>query len=540
MYKSFSIIIACIHILSSILFAQTDTEPVRGDRLKSGYVFLTPVSFNPMITRTAYEKEINQLVFGEGLFARAAEGYTVRGLALSSEREQPRIWRVNLRSNIFFHDGSEITAADVKFTFDLYKKFAFQSHHLFPVHMISTVDVIHDKSLRIILKRQLRDFRETIGQLPILPEKNYKQWLDYNLLSSLPQIFPIGHGYYRFSRILGQEIRLDVFPEYHRQPGNLNGVDFLLYDNYEQMVDAFIENKIDLIPIQGKTTRQKIYRLSTAKEIVSVEREDRKLYYILLNTKRYPFQDVKVRRAMNYAINKKLLVSRYLESQGEVALNLLDENSPYFFSEARIFNYDPLQSLEILMDNGFRQRPTGKLFQNDRELTFEFYYQEGSLFEETIARLISINLAELGINVIPQPKNPAELERLVDEGEFEAVLRNFTYDPETPAQALREFYLKELKSENGFRNFNDRVMNGAITQSEKVYTIEQLIPIMKQMQVQINQQSPCIFLFFEKNASYAINDRFQHTKNTIYQNLEYVLKVYPKNEWFVPKTRQKY
>ena len=42
----------------------------------------------------------------------------------------------------------------------------------------------------------------------------------------------------------------------------------------------------------------------------------------------------------------------------------------------------------------------GKLFQQENELKFEFYFNAGSDFDETIVRLVSINLAELGINMI--------------------------------------------------------------------------------------------------------------------------------------------
>ena len=536
-----SIIISSAHIFFATLLAQNSLQQENyGDRLKVGYVYSQPIKYNPMIAYTEYEQEINNLIFGDGLFTRAADGHIIRGLALSSEQETPRFWRVNLRSDIAFHDGTEITAEDVKFTFDLYKKFAMQSHLLFPMRIVSAVDIISNKSLRIILKESSRDFRETIGQLPILPKKYYEQWQNYNLLSNLPYIEPVGNGHFIFSRQLGSDVYMDTYLDHHRKRANLSGIDFIFFDTYEEMVDAFIDGRIDLITVQGKSALQKILRLSSEKEFVLVERDNIKLYYILLNTKRDPFNAVDIRRAFNYAINKKQLVERNLDNQGHVAVNILDEDSEYFFQSIRIYNYDPLRSLNILRSSGYRQQPNGKLFQQDRELKFEFYFQEGSGFEETITRLISINLAELGINMIPRPKKPAELEQLIREGKYQAVLRCFTYDPKAPAQALREFYLRELKSENGFRNFNDRLMNTLVSQSARSFSDEQIKRIIQQMQVQINSYSPSIFLFFEDRIYFAINNRFKNTKTTTFQRLEYVVKIYPKYEWFVPSNDQKY
>ena len=493
-----------------------------------------------MVAKSDYEREFHQLVFGDGIFSRAAEGYVTHGLALSSELEQPAIWRINLRSDIKFHDGSEITAADIKFSFELYKKFALQSNLLFDVRLIKTIDILNPKSLRIYLTRPYRDFRETIGQLPILPQKYYHSWMNYNLLSSLPYIEPRGNGHFLYRQRSNSEIRLDVFQNHYRGRANLNGIDLVFFSTQEEMVDAFIAGRVDLIKVQGKSSLQKIIRLATEKEFITVKRDYQKLYYILLNTRIPPFNDVQIRQAFNYAVNKEQLVKRNLENQGSVAFYVLSENSEYYSSAARYYQYDPLRSLNILRSSGYRQRSNGKLFLQNRELKFEFLFNEGSVFEESLTRMISINLAELGINMIPRPQIPADLNRLVKDGEYQAALRYFEYDPDLPAQSLREFYLDELKSENGYRNYNDRVLNSAVSQSERAYSDEQISRIMRQMQVQINQFSPSIFLFFEDRIYFVINDRFRNTNNRIFQNLEYVIKINPKNEWFVPKSEQKY
>ena len=199
MYKLSRYISFIILVFYSTLLSQPIVVPDRlGDRLRIGYVYNSPTDLSPMVAKSDYEREFHQLVFGDGIFSRAAEGYVTHGLALSSELEQPAIWRINLRSDIKFHDGSEITSADIKFSFELYKKFALQSNLLFDVRLIKTIDILNPKSLRIYLTRPYRDFRETIGQLPILPQKYYHSWMNYNLLSSLPYIEPRGNGHFLY------------------------------------------------------------------------------------------------------------------------------------------------------------------------------------------------------------------------------------------------------------------------------------------------------------------------------------------------------
>ena len=305
------------------------------------------------------------------------------------------------------------------------------------------------------------------------------------------------------------------------------------------MVDAFINGQIDLIAIDDAPTARKIRRLSPSTKIETVSRGDIKIYYILLNTRTSPFNELNIRRAINYGIYKNQLVDRIIGKDGKVAVNIIEENSEYYFPGVPVYRYDPLKSLEILKYSGYRQRDNGKLFQNNRELKFEFLFRAGSTFEESITRMISINLAELGINMMPRPREPEELQTLVKEGRYQAALREYVYDPARPVQSIRAFYLSELKSDNGFRNFDDRAMNTAVTQIDNIPEDQQTAMIVQQMQVHLNQQSPCIYLFYQDVVSYAINDRFENTKNTIFQNLEYVGNINPKHEWFVPKQKQK-
>jgi peptide/nickel transport system substrate-binding protein len=537
--NQFTFFTLIVYFSLSGLFAQEAAEPVTGGQLRLGYVFVQPPAFNPMIARTDYEQEINNLIFGDGLLRKTGDDRIVHAIAYPIRSDQNKIWRVNLRSNIFFHDGSPITAEDIKFSFDLYKKFALQSPLLFDTRLISTIDIIDDKNLSIILKVPYTKFRETIGLLPILPKKRYERWLSFNLLGGLPEISPLGNGNYYLDRKNDSQINLKTYTNHYRGRSHLDGITFIFYSNYEEMVDAYIKGQIDVMVVQSASTVRKIKRLTPSTKIESVRRDDVKLYYILLNTRSTPFNDANIRRAFNYGVYKKQLVDKMLGKDGEVAYNLLKEQSEFNFPGARVYRYDPLQSLEILNSSGFRQQSNGKLFQRNRELRFEFYYTEGSSFEESIARMISINLAELGINIIPKPLSAEKLERFINQGKYQAALRTYVYNMNNPVQALRGFYLDELKTENNFQNFNNRVMNTAITQIEKVSNIQQSEVIMQQMQVQINQLSPCIYLFFENLISYAMNERLENVKNRIRQKLVYVDKINPKNEWYIPKQKQK-
>jgi len=445
-------------------------------------------------------------------------------------------------SMIIFTDGTSVTAEDVKFTFDLYKKFALQSPRLYDVRYLRTVEIINNRTVQLNFLQSPPSFRETIGQLPILSKKNYQTWMNYNFISNLQEIKPvIGNGFFRLRQVQPNSvIHLDVNPNHYPIRAKLDGIDIVFYSTYENLVNAFIKEEVDYIEVQDETVRQKISQIIDVQEFQIINNKNIKLFYISLNTTKAPFNDLRIRKAIHYAINKDMLVKRNLENRGSVALNILDLNSPYFFRSAKPYAYNPMESLNILKEVGFSSRDNGKLFYNDRELKFEFYFNQGSIFEESIARSISIYLGELGINIIPQPLAPVELDQRVNKGDYQAALMQFVYDPLNPERAVREFYLNKLRRNNEFGGFNNKEINQLIKFGEEALNQTDLRPIISQIQHLFNVFSPCIFLFFEDKVIYAINNRFENTRIPIREGSNDITRKMPIYEWYVPKEKQKY
>jgi ABC-type oligopeptide transport system substrate-binding subunit len=149
-------------------------------------------------------------------------------------------------------------------------------------------------------------------------------------------------------------------------------------------------------------------------------------------------------------------------------------------------------------------------------------------------------MGELGINVQPRPLRPPELEERMIEGNYQAILHSFVYDPQNSEQVPRQFYLEEINRINGFQNFNERRINAVIDRSEKAFRMNELLPNLQRIQYLFNEYAPCIFLFFENRTYFAINDRFENIKVVFLENQEYQTKLTPKYVWYVPKDKQKY
>lgn len=511
-----------------------------GDRLKMGYVWKGGAKFNPLTVKNDYEQEIIKLIFGMGLFTKATDEGVIHGLVMSSETQSPQVLRFQLRPNIFFHDGTPIVAEDVKFSYELYRKFSLQSPSFFNTRLINSIEVWGKDVIRFRLDKPIPNFSETLGQLPILPKKYYEKWMNYDLVSDLPYIEPVGLGYYKLTDYTPQEkVQLDVFSTHTLGRGNLQGIDILFYETYDQLLDAFLHEKLDFIPVYDRSVLQKLSQF--AENILSIDNNFRTLYYINLNTQKSPFKDISIRKALNYSINKSQIVETLINGNSKVAYSLLSDETQIDLRSLRSYEYLPLEGLRILTNNNFRKNANGKLTRNNKEFNFEFYFKKGSPLEESMARLISINLGELGINVIPRSISPLNIENRLYTGNYDAALQQFYFKRHNFVETFRRFYLYELNRGDGFQNFRIKSLNLILNHLSDSDRNEELVSLSNRFQYLLNQYSPCIFLFFEDRSFYAINPRFENVTSSYNETInKMVTKFNPKNEWYVPKEKQKY
>lgn len=526
-------------ILSSAQITQKQANS--GDILKIGYIYRTDFSLNPLIYVSDYDYDFNRLVFGDGLFRKTVSGNIENNLTVSS-RKINNNWLIKVRKGAVFHDGNTITAEDVKFSFEVYKKFALQSPNLYIARIIKKVEVVAPDEVSLDLYDSDYDLNETLGLLPILSEKYYSDFLSQpDINASLPDK-PVGSGYFKFDRRIGPKgIRLRVHENHFGKRANLNAVDLLLYGTVDNLVEAFIRGEVDFIRVHDRSVLQRIHQIiqMNANKIL-IKPEFTSLYYIALNSESDLFSQQKIRQALNHAINREQLIEKILGKNGRIADNVLEKSSDFYFNSIKTYPYNPLKSLEILESAGYQIRAGDKLENDKGDLKFELLIEEGSYFYEMMARRISIDMGELGISVIPVPVKASELEERIRSGRYQAALRHFFYDSEVPDQVLRAFYLSALRGSDSAVNFQNRQIEQLLKSAENSYHNNQIQPIMYRIQYLLGESSPCIYLFFEDRIFCAIDSRFENFQEIFIENGKHARILFPEYDWYVPKEKQKY
>ncbi|RMF54999.1 MAG: hypothetical protein D6748_15760, partial [Calditrichaeota bacterium] len=402
-------------------FSQEEEESITssfGDQLTIGVIRDFRFDLNPFQIDSPAEKEIKQLIFGYGLtkkpdkignppslIARYLDGPT---------RKNTRIWRLLLHRNIIFHNGDNLRNVDVKFTFDLIKKFGGNIlNRELNFSNIKQITLNGDLEVTFELYKPDPEFGLKLSDVPIVSHRYYQSAMEegYQIFQKLT---PMGMGPFRYVFSTPEMMLLQYHPHYYGGRPFLDRVKIQFYNDEQSLVDALVNGEVDYVELPDRNTARRIHDLMGRKlYIFLIPRPERKVYTLNFNLHRFPFSEPEVRKAIYLALNREELVKRFLKDIGRVANTLIPDNNPYYEHELFQKEYDPQKALLLLRRKGWRlNKQTGILEKNGRPLSFRLYFTENSFLEENIARTIKLDLGELNINVQPVPVPRREKEEL--------------------------------------------------------------------------------------------------------------------------------
>jgi ABC-type transport system substrate-binding protein len=273
--------------------------------------------------------------------------------------------------------------------------------------------------------------------------------------------------------------------------------------------------------------------------VFTVPRPEKKVHFIQFNLNQYPFTEREVREAIRGAIDQDQIRKDVIDPKGHTAHSVIDITNPYSFKELYHNNYQPEKSLTQLQQNGWTMnQSSGSLMKNGQDLTFELIFEEHSQMEETVARLVKIQLAELGINVQPRPVNFMEKERRIRQSRFSATIRTFSYFENDIYNVTKIFYYSVLKNNDFAPNYVNETLERAMNEADRDREYRKLF--IQRYQTFLYRDAPAVFLFFDDKIIYAVKNRFKNFRVNFNNNNVYYFRLAPFEDWFVPKSLQKY
>ena len=282
-------------------------------------------------------------LLNDGLVAIDADGEVQRANAVQWQWESPTCLGLTLRNGVRFHNGEPFTAADVAATF------AVHQDRLHPTLMgkmlfsgIKSVEAKDPRTVRVTTHQPDAMLLHRLSLLMAYPEGLLRQGIE--AVRSNPE----GTGAYRLAEWSpGERVVLE------RNPGHwmkLQGADRLVFPilRPNEWVDRLAAGDADLAVNVDPTdaARARVLNLH-----VHHQRSARSCVGLL--RAQGPLADVRVRRALNHAVHRDLLVDVAQQGEGAPAAGLVGRGQPGHVADLEPYAYDPARARQLLAEAGF-------------------------------------------------------------------------------------------------------------------------------------------------------------------------------------------
>ncbi len=399
------------------------------------------------------------------------------GLVAESVRLAPDHLAIEfkLRKNAFFHDGKNITADDVIFTFNTLVKDGHPSYKML-FRDIKEVKKINDYLVKFVFKNSNnRNLPLAVASLPVLP-KHYYEKVDFTKTTLMP---PLGSGPYKIKELkVGKSIVYERIKNYwakdlpvNRGRYNFDEIAFDYYRDNNVLIEAFKAQKYDFRQENVARNWANIYNIDAIKNGEIIKKEithglPSPMQAFVLNLRKEKFQDLALRKALTYAFDfewlyQHIFYNSYKRTESYFA------NSEFAYQGFKLphsqgdgFNRENLIKAKEILDKAGYKIINQKLFSKDGKLIQIEFLIDNTAFQMIIAPFVK-NLHKLGID--------AKM-RFVEENQYQTRVNNFDYDviiglfgqALLPGDELFSYWHSSQKNIKGTRNIaglDDKVVD---------------------------------------------------------------------------------
>ena len=319
------------------------------------------------------------------------------GLAKSWKRVDDYTWRFYLREGIKFHDGTTFDADAVKSNLDKWlddPMFSMMMATRLYIVSKDQIDVVDDYTIDITTSKPL-------GCLP-------GRLSNPGLVMTSPDMDeygkPDGTGPFKFEEMIPmQTLEVVRNEEYWGDGPKLEKLTIKTIFDASTKVMALEAGEVDLI---YGVPRAEVSSLESNPDIQVFEKMMPRTTVLRVNAKNAPLSDVRVRKAINYAINKEDIVGYILEDLGQPAKSFVTLVISWSADdELEGYPYNPAKAEDLLADAGWTDTDgDGYLDKDGETLEIGLTYVPGGgmgfpLTYEATAELIQDQLKDVGIKV---------------------------------------------------------------------------------------------------------------------------------------------
>ena len=432
-----------------------------------------------------------------------------------------------LKDNLVWADGTPLTSEDVLFTWQLVTDPNTRTPYASDYLLVKKASAPDKNTFEVTYEETYAPAIDTWASLHILPKHLLK---DEDINNTYFSRKPTGSSYYQLNKwVSGQQVSLKSNTNSSQGLPQIEQlISRIIPDTSSQFLELTADN-IDLMSINPIQYQRVFPARKDMLEKINLYKELGNGYtYLGFNLKKAPFDDVNVRQAINYAIDKDEVIKGVLLGLGEPIASPYKPGTRWNNPNLQPYPYSPKKALDLLKKAGYEKNEDGYFEKNGKVLAFEILTNQNKQREMT-AVLVQRRLKEIGIEVTIRVLEWASfINQYIRTGDFNAVVLGWSLSLD-PDQFNIWHSSQQGPGQFNFIGYENSQVDKLLELGRKELDANKREKIYHQFSEHLLNDSPIVYLYAGYGLS-AVNKRVQGIKNPsppagIYHN---------SYEWFIP------
>ena len=492
--------------------------------------------FNPLLTDSIYDDAVCSMVYTSLLKLDEEQNlmpYLAKEYKVSDDQKTITF---TLNDNLKWSDGEALTSEDVAYTFNALGNADYAGEYGNYVEKIkgateykdgkaekiSGIKTPDDKTITIEFDSAYGPGLTNLGCMGIIPEHIWskipmKEWK--NNTEALTN--PVGNGPYKLvSFNEGQDVKFEKNDDFFGGKVKTSNIVYKIVG--EDTVAADLKSgAVDMAAVTN-LKKADIEELESAG--FKIYRHPNNLFqYMGLNYRNPIFKDIKVREAIITAIDRKNMVEKLIEGNGEVKDTPMLSSSWAYPKDEKFnkYEYDVEKAKSLLEEAGYTMKDGVMVNENGEALSFTLDVPTGNTVREQAAQVIQSNLKDVGIKVeLNKMEFPALMEKVVANHDFDMYMmgNNLTADPDLTSYWSSDAVSNE-KGKMGWNisGFTTPELDKILEAGAGTTDIDARKSAYKEFAVYMNEQIPWIYLF-EQDIIIATNPKLEGFNPSVFRD----------------------
>jgi peptide/nickel transport system substrate-binding protein len=437
-----------------------------------------PTTMDAALSTDLYSQQTYSHIL-EGLVMLDTQGVARPALAESwSTSADGRVWTFKLRQNVKWHDGTEFTAEDVKYSLDRILSPETRSPNRGSIAQITQVDAVDKNTVRITTRAAFTPILTSLAIAAYIVPKAAHTRLGRDFARR-----PVGLGPYKMVEwVADDRLVLEANPDYYGGRPAIDRVVFRFIPEASVRLAELESGGLDVIAgVQSQDLRR--LRVSLLVDLHEIIGTNYRLYGF--NTTVKPYDDVRVRRAISHALDKKKIIDVVWQERAVLAEGPIPPTSWAYDERFRGLGHDLNRAKQLMAEAGLA---------NGFEMNLLMPEQEENRRELAV---VIDQLKAINITVKATIQDfPSFLDRLL-KANYDVLRVGWTTTPEPDSLMYSPFHTSAIGGFNFTKYRNPRV-DELLDRARTVTNQSERIRLYRDAQRIIVQDAPMAFIFHEK------------------------------------------